>query len=97
MQREVDLKSQNIIWKRLVRMTLKGNRSLLQAPGCTNDTRTTTDANAKVDKDAQKVIDDGKTLGQINTDFNSKGDTIRRFVGPNKVKPLCPRWRPRNF
>ena len=47
-------------------ITLTGSRS-------TDDTRTITDADAKVDKDAQKAIDDGKTLGQINTDFNSIG------------------------
>src|SRR6185312_2251397 len=57
-------------------ITLTGSRS-------TDDTRTITDADAKVDKDAQKAIDDGKTLGQINTDFNSKGVPFADFVGPN--------------
>ena len=55
-------------------ITLTGSRS-------TDDTRTITDADAKVDKDAQKAIDDGKTLGQINTDFNSKGEPFAEFDG----------------
>jgi Ca2+-binding RTX toxin-like protein len=61
-------------------ITLTGSRS-------TDDTRTITDANAKVDKDAQKAIDDGKTLGQINTDFNSKGLPSAAI---DRVAPLPP-------
>ena len=60
-------------------ITLTGSRS-------TDDTRTITDANAKVDKDAQKAIDDGKTLGQINTDFNSKGEPFAAI--PRAIIPV---------
>ena len=59
-------------------ITLTGSRS-------TDDTRTITDADAKVDKDAQKVIDDGKTLGQINTDFNSIGQPFAEFTNTAMV------------
>src|SRR6476620_9156174 len=53
---------------------VKGKQITLTGSRSTDDTRTITDADAKVDKDAQKAIDDGKTLGQINTDFNSQGE-----------------------
>ena len=68
------MKSQNIIWKRVGKHDVKGKLITLTGSRSTDDTRTITDANAKVDKDAQKVIDDGKTLGQINTDFNVNGE-----------------------
>ena len=58
-------------------ITLTGSRSVTQSD-------TTTDNDAKVDKNAQKAIDnpDGD-LGRVNTDFNSTGDPIspRAFDG----------------
>jgi Ca2+-binding RTX toxin-like protein len=54
---------------------VKGKQITLTGSRSTDNTETTTNTDAKVDKDAQKAIDNGKTLGQINTDFNSLGNT----------------------
>jgi Ca2+-binding RTX toxin-like protein len=53
--------------------TVKGKQITLTGSRSTDDTATRTDTNAKVDKDAQRAIDNGNTLGNINTDFNAEG------------------------
>lgn len=68
---------------------VKGKQITLTGSRSTDDTRTITDADAKVDKDAQKAIDDGKTLGQINTDFNVQGDTFAD-INSTKKESLVP-------
>ena len=60
------VKSQNIIWKKIVRMTLKVNRSLLQAPDLLKQMTITTDNDAKKDKDAADGDGLKGTLGLVN-------------------------------
>src|SRR6185295_3062931 len=50
-------------------ITLTGSRSV-------ENIETTTDTDAKVDKDAQKAIDNSEGLGRTNTDFNALGEPI---------------------
>jgi aminopeptidase-like protein len=50
-------------------ITLTGSRS-------TDNTDTTTDTDAKVDKDAQRLLDDSGIAGRVVTDFFPNGSTI---------------------
>jgi Ca2+-binding RTX toxin-like protein len=50
-------------------ITLTGSRS-------TDNTDTTTDTDAKVDKDAQRLLDDSGIAGRVDTDFFPNGSTI---------------------
>jgi RTX calcium-binding nonapeptide repeat (4 copies) len=53
--------------------TVKGKQITLTGTRSVENTETTTNTDAKVDKDAQKALDNGATRGQINPDFNSQG------------------------
>jgi len=53
--------------------TVKGKQITLTGTRSVENTETKTDTDAKVDKDAQKAIDNGDLLGNINTDFTADG------------------------
>src|ERR1051325_647890 len=53
--------------------TVKGKQITLTGTRSVENTETTTNTDAKIDKDAQKALDNGATKGQINTDFRANG------------------------
>lgn len=56
-------------------ITLTGSRSV-------ENTETTTDTDAEVDKDAQRLLNDSGIKGRVNTDFNAFGNTFPKLL-PN--------------
>src|SRR6266498_4145080 len=55
---------------------VKGKQITLTGSRSTDNTDTRTDTNAKVDKDAQRLLNDGGIPGRVDTDFNALGQTL---------------------
>jgi RTX calcium-binding nonapeptide repeat (4 copies) len=55
---------------------VKGKQITLTGSRSTDNTDTRTDTDAKVDKDAQRLINDSGTLGRVDTDFDAFGKSI---------------------
>lgn len=55
--------------------TVKGKQITLTGTRSVENTETTTDSEAKIDKDAQKALENGNVKGRINTDFNAEGES----------------------
>lgn len=54
---------------------VKGKQITLTGSRSTDNTDTTTDTNAKVDKDAERLLNDSGIAGRVDTDFNAFGKT----------------------
>lgn len=56
--------------------TVKGKQITLTGSRSVENIDTTTDNDAKVDKDARRLLNDSGDAGRVNTDFNAAGRTI---------------------